>query len=308
VQIETIYSLLITKNGYLIAEQYFNGRNINSSSPVASVTKSFISALIGLALNEEYLIHLDQKMVTFFPEYLAYMNDQRKNDITIRHLIQMRAGYPFDSVQEFFDQMFASGNWLRFLIRDYALENDPGTVWNYSNGSAHILSGIITKATDMSTYEFAMQFLCNPLNIRIIHWPRDPQGYYAGHGDISIKPRGLAKFGQLYLDKGVYNGEKIIPVEWINESFQDYSDSYYGSIDYFRNIKYGYLWWSADVGNYRVQFAWGHGGNYIVIVPEAEIIVVSTADPFIGNFSQNSWVMEKGIMDVIGEFITLINQ
>ncbi len=307
--IRTLYGLLVVKNGYLVAERYFNGRTVYSANVTASVTKSFTSALIGLALREDNLLaSLDQKMLDFFPEYDVPDLDPGKRDVTVRHLLQMRAGYPFDSTDDFFDQLVRSGNWLRFIIRDYDLVHAPGSQNAYSNASAHALAGILAKAVDGSVMDFATQHLFGPLDITVRAWPKDPQGYYAGHGDIRLRPRDLAKLGYLYLNDGVVDGKQIIPAEWVTESFQAYSLSPYGSLDYFRNIRYGYLWWIADVGSHQVYFAWGHGGQYIVIVPDLDMVVVSAADAFVGDFSQDSWEMEKGIMDLIGELVASIDE
>jgi CubicO group peptidase (beta-lactamase class C family) len=307
-EIRTIYALLIVKNGYLVAEQYFNGHSLHSAHVTASVTKSFTSALVGLALENGFLTSLDQKMLDFFPEYDTPRLDPRKRAITLQHLLQMRAGYPFDSHDDFFDQLRSSGNWLRFIVRDYALVSDPGQRCDYSSASVHVLAGILARATGMTALEFANQYLFEPLNVSVRAWPRDPQGYYVGYGDMRLRPRDLAKFGYLYLNGGVIDSQQIIPAAWIAESWQDYSVSSYGSIGYFHNIRYGYLWWIADVGDYQVYFAWGHGGQYIVIAPELDLVVISAADAFVGDFSADSWEMEKGIMDLIGELISSIDQ
>jgi CubicO group peptidase (beta-lactamase class C family) len=329
--IRTIYSLLVVKNGYLVAEEYFNGQSVHSANATASVTKSFMSALIGIALENGLFTSLDQKMLDFFPEYDVPNLDRRKGEITLRHLLQMRAGYPFDSTEDFFDKLLRSGNWMRFIVRDYALVSAPGQRHDYSNASAHLLSGILTRAAGVPTLIFANQYLFEPLGITVRAWPKDPQGYYAGHGDLGLRPRDMAKFGYLYLNEGRLDAVRpgsqravrpgsqravrpgsqhavqIVPAEWVTASFQAYSVSPYGSLGYFRNIRYGYLWWIADVGPYQVYFAWGHGGQYIVLVPELDLIVVSSADAFIGDFSDESWEMEGGIMDLIGEFVSSID-
>jgi len=304
--IKTIYSLLIVKNGYLVAEKYFNGKKVDLPNNVASVTKSYLSALVGIALAEGYLTSLDQKMMEFFPEYASSGLDPEKYEITIRQLLQMRAGYPFDSTDEYYSQLGRSWNYMRFVIEQHPLINPPGSEWNYSSASAHIISGILTKAVGMPLNNFAAKYLYDPLEIKIRNWAKDPQGYYMGGGDMAYISRDMAKFGYLYLNKGAFDDEQVIPSVWIDESLQMYSDTSYKDLGTFKKIQYGYFWWGAEVGKYKVNFAWGHGGQFIVIVPELDMVVVSTADPFLANFSDDSWKMEKSIMDLIGRLISKI--
>ena len=301
--IKTIYSLLIVKNGYLVAEKYFNGKQVDETNNVASVTKSYISALVGIALAEGYIPSLDQKMMDYFPEYASPGLDQEKYKITIRQLLQMRAGYSYDSTTAYYSDLSSSGDYMRFVVVQHPLINPPGSEWNYSSASAHILSGILTKAVGMSLVKFATQYLFDPLDINNRSWERDPQGYYMGGGDMAYTSRDMAKFGYLYLNHGVFGGEQLIPPEWIEESLRAYSSTSYGNLGTFKRIKYGYLWWSADAGKYKINFAWGHGGQFIVIVPKLNMVVVSTADPGLADFSDEVWIREKSIMDLIGRLI-----
>jgi CubicO group peptidase (beta-lactamase class C family) len=301
-KISTIYSLLVVKNGTLVAEQYFHGKRIDRTSNVASVTKSYLSALYGIALSQGYLKNLDQKMMDYFPEYAVPGLDQAKYDITIRQLLQMKAGYPFDSTSEYYSQLGRSGNYMRFVVEQHPLINPPDSAWNYSSASAHILAGILTKAVGMPLDKFAAQYLYDPLNIRIRNWGKDPQGYNMGGAEMSYIPRDMAKFGELYLNHGVYDGKQLIPAEWIEASTRPYSATTYGDLGDFKNIQYGYLWWCAEVGKSKVNFAWGHGGNFIVIVPELDMLVVSTADPT-GGFGDQAWKNEKAVMDLISRLV-----
>lgn len=300
-EIPRIYSLLVVKNGYLVAERYFNGQDVNRANPIASVTKSFTSALVGIALREGYLNGLDQKMLDFFPEYTTAALDPRKHEITLRLMLQMRTGYPFDSTSSFFDQLTGSGNWMRFIIVDHPLETDPGTSWAYSNASAILFSRILTRATGMSVMEFANWYLFEPLGTRIEVWPRDPQGYYVTSGDMHLTPRDMALFGYVYLNQGGVDRQQIVPREWVEESLADYSRTSYGDMGPYRDIRYGYLWWHAEARGRDVYFAWGHGGNFIVIVPTLDMIVVTTADAFIGDFTSASWRTEGAIFFSIAD-------
>jgi CubicO group peptidase (beta-lactamase class C family) len=299
-EIPHMYSMLVVRNRYLVAEQYFDAASRYSARPVASVGKSVIGALVGIALEDGFLVDLDQRMIDFFPEYDMPGLDPRKRDITIRHLLQMRGGYPFDSTNDFFDPLSHSSDWMRFIIVNWQLERTPGTGWDYSSASAHLLSGILTKATGMSLLEFANRFLFGPMGQPIEYWPRDPQGYCVGPGDVHLTPLQLASFGQMILDHGRWRGRQVVPSMWIADTLMDYSSTWYGdSIWPYRDIRYGYLWWHAEVAGHDLYFAWGHGGQFVSIVPALELVVVTTAYNFVGDFTDNSWNTEGAIMRLI---------
>jgi CubicO group peptidase (beta-lactamase class C family) len=299
-EIPRIYSMLVVRHRKLVAEQYFDVPSRHSAMPVASVCKSIVGALVGIALREGYLVNLDQRMIDFFPEYDLPSLDPRKRDITIRHLVQMRAGYPFDSNNAFFTPLNQSGNWIRFVIVDWQLERDPGTAMAYSNGSAHVLAGVLTRATRMSLIDFANLHVFEPMRHRIDHWPLDPQGYCNGMGDVRCTPLELATFGQMALDHGWWRGEQVLPQWWIDESLVRHSSSSYGSSIWpYQNIGYGQLWWHAVVDDHEIFFAWGHGGQFITLVPDLDLVVVTTADNFVGDFTNRSWATEGAIMRLI---------
>lgn len=299
-RIPHIYSMLVVRHGCLVAEEYFGAPTRTTAKPVASVGKSIVGALVGIALDEGYLVNLDQRLLDFFPEYDLPGLDRRKRDITIRHLLQMRAGYPFDSTNEFFDQLTRSHNWMRFIIVDWPLERAPGTGWDYSNASAHLLSGILTRATGMPLLELANRHLFGRISQPIRDWPRDPQGYCFGPGDVYCTPLQLVSFGQIVLDRGYWWGRPILTSAWIEESLEDYSMTWYASTIWpYRDIRYGYLWWHAGVDGRDVYFAWGHGGQFITIVPELDLVVVTTAYNFVGDFTDNSWNTEGAIFEFI---------
>jgi CubicO group peptidase (beta-lactamase class C family) len=300
VRIPHVFSLLVIRNDYLVAERYFNGQNRNRANQIASVGKSFTSALTGLALRDGHLGSLDEKVLSYFPEYVTGGLDPRKHDITIRHLLQMRAGYPYDSTDDYFRQRNQSGNWLRFIIVDHPLVTDPGTRFEYSNASAHLLSGVLTKATGMPLSEYASRALSAPSGIRIAAWGTDPQGYHNGAGDHYVTPRDLARFGSLYLNRGVLDGHQILPGYWVEESLEDHSEAFYSYLEPYGHFECGYMnWRHRRAHGHDVYSTGGHGGQYIVIVPELKMIVVSTAYAFPLDFTQESWRTEGGLFFLI---------
>lgn len=302
-----LYSLLIVKDGCLVAEQYFNGQSVHTAKPAASVTKSYVSALVGIALREDVLSSVDQKMMDFFPELAGQYSDARKDEITIRQMLQMRSGYPWEEFSSLLDELFSSSNWIPHLV-DFPLSSDPGTRFGYSNLTAHMLAVILARASGTSLVSFGQTYLFQPLGVKLVYWPRDASGYCYGSGDIVFTARDLAKFGLLYLNDGLYNGQQIIPADWIAESWKAYSSGIYNNQlgSYFRDIRYGYLWWSARAGQYRFHYAWGHGGQLIVIVQELNMVIVTTADHLPGQFGEAAWRKERAVIDLVGWFLAAL--
>lgn len=269
-----IYSTLIIRNGFIVAEKYYNGFDANNAYHVMSVTKSFTSALIGIAIREGYINNLNQSVLDFFPEYVTPNMDPRKSSITIRHLLTMTAG--FDYYENETVGIYESSNWVKSTI-DLPLKNNPGERFNYNTPASHVLSAIITKVTGMSTFEFAQKFLFKPLNINIRNWMKDPQGYFIGGFGMSFMPRDLARFGFLYLNSGLLDNKQILPSDWVQQSIQIQIGvtSVWGVMN---DIGYGFLWWSGKINNYSVFLALGYGGQIILIFPDLNIIYVATSD------------------------------
>lgn len=271
-----IFSLLVVKNGYLIAERYFHFQDEYDANHVYSVSKSFTSALVGIAFRENYLHSLEQKMLDFFPEYVTPDLDPRKNEITIKHLLTMRAGFAFDESEEDWNQYWSSPNWIRYAI-ELPLRYDPGEVFHYSTPQTNLLSGIITKTSGMSTREFAEKYLFTPLNISIRSWHQDPQGYYTGGHEMYFTPRDMARFGYLYLNNGLIDGIQIVPEEWVKDSIE-YDSRFESDWGPLTERGYGYKWWLGQIHDYDFFHASGMGGQYIVCIPELNMVIVTTMD------------------------------
>jgi CubicO group peptidase (beta-lactamase class C family) len=303
-ELGTLYSLLVVKNGYLIAEDYFNEGSIGGKTLLQSVSKSYVSALVGIALEEGCLSSVDQKMVDFFPEYADQITDPRKKGITIREMLQMRAGYPDEETdQAYLDALY----WGEYppLIEEFPLVCEPGTCFNYSNLTFSWLAILLSRSCEADLRSFAQENLFGPLDTEVGDWLKDREGNYIGSGGIHTTARDAARFGQLYLDGGEYEGTQIISSEWVQNSLQSYSERAkdYGMSLVFKDLGYGYGWWTATVGDHDFSFAWGHGGQLIVLLEELDMVIVTTADPFFGEHSGNSWTHESAIMNMVGKFI-----
>jgi CubicO group peptidase (beta-lactamase class C family) len=193
-ELETIYSLLVIKNGYLVAEKYFNEGSVEQLSRRASVTKSYTSALAGIALDRGYLESVDQKMLDFFPDVIDKITDPRKKQITIRDMLEMRGGYPWEETNPALWDVIWSGEYLS-QIAAIPLSADPGTAFQYSNLTAHWLGIIVARATGMDMMTLGNQYLFGPLGVEPGEdWNRDVDGYYIGGGDILFTARDMARF------------------------------------------------------------------------------------------------------------------
>lgn len=262
-------SLLIARHGTLVAEQYFRGMRANKRVNIKSASKSILSALVGIALEEGALDSLDQPIASFFPEYLGPNADPRKRQITLRNLLTMRAGLESTSFGNY-GAWVTSDNWIRYVLNQPIVQ-PPGDGMIYSTGTSHLVSAILTKATGMSTRAYAVDHLFEPLGVRPPTWQQDPQGYYFGGNNMALTPRALWRFGQLYLDDGRFRGRQILPPDWVRASTGQYV------FETRHGYRYGYFWWTEILGGVRTHFAWGYGGQYVFVIPALDLVVVCTS-------------------------------
>jgi CubicO group peptidase (beta-lactamase class C family) len=303
-KLETIYSLLVFKNGYLVAEDYFHIGSAEQKVNIQSVTKSITSALVGIALDQGCLSSLDQKMMEFFPELANRVTDPRKKQITIRQMLQMRAGYPWEeSTAELFELLYAG--FRPSTLVDVPLVRDPGTDFEYSNLTSHLLGIVVARACETDLKSFAQEHLFSPLGVEAGSWRQDWEGYYLGFAEIHLSVHDMAKFGLMVLNDGEYDGTQILPADWVHDSLQIYSeDAWKFRVGRnWRDNGYGYQWWSVRAGDHRYNLAWGHGGQQIVLLDEFDMVIVVTVDPLYGKHGDEPWKIEKANLNLVADFI-----
>lgn len=303
-QLETVYSVLVFKNGYLIAEGSFNEGSPDQKVNIHSVTKSITSGLVAIALEEGCLSSLDQKMMDFFPEFDERIKDPRKKQITIRQMLQMRAGYPWEESGRELFELLATGFRPSNLV-DVPLARDPGSDFDYSNLTSHLLGLIVARACDTDLQSFAQEHLFTPLDVKPSFWQTDWEGHYLGYSDIHLSAYDLAKYGLMYLGDGQYEGKQIVPADWTHDSRQIYSENAW-KIGVGRNWDdngYGYQWWSIRAGDYRYSLAWGHGGQQIALIDDLDMVLVVTADPLHLQWGDEPWRLEKGNLNLVADFV-----
>jgi CubicO group peptidase (beta-lactamase class C family) len=178
-----------------------------------------------------------------------------------------------------------SRNWVRHALAR-PMFAAPGDSMEYSTGNTHLLSAILTKATGRSTWQFANEVLAKPLGFTLAPWPRDPQGIYFGGNDMLMTPRQLIAFGALYLNNGRAGGQQIIPERWVKQSCEGrarelprWARRPGAALDPTRDRRYGYGWWVSELGGHDTCFAWGYGGQYVFVVPDLDLVIVTTAAP-----------------------------
>lgn len=303
-QLETAYSLLVFKDGYLVAEDYFHIGEPDLQVNIHSVTKSINSALVGLAIEDGCLTSLDQKMIEFFPELEDRITDERKKEITIRQMLQMRAGLPWEETSAEGTEWLFTGFHESDLV-DVPLAYDPGTDSAYSNFTAHLLGIIVARACGPDLKTFAQEHLFSPLGITPGFWQVDWDGNYLGHSDIELSTIDLAKFGLVYLNEGSYDGEQIVPSAWVHESLEVYSKGTWtiGVGGNWGDNGYGYQWWSIQAGDYRYNLAWGHGGQQIALIEPLDMMIVFLADPLHLQHGDEPWNIEKTNLNLVADFV-----
>jgi CubicO group peptidase (beta-lactamase class C family) len=292
-----INGIVVVRNGYIAYEKYFNGYGPDDTHHVASVTKSIVSALIGIAIDAQYIKNADQKVLDFFPEYVPDTADKQKQEITIRHLLTMTAPYSFEDWHEPLDKMCMQPDWVKYTLDMLGQKGTIGA-FKYSTAGAHLLSTIITRSTGKSAREFANERLFKPIGMKEIPdyamksfgfddlfgkdvkgWVKDPNSNSTGGWGLTLNPCDMARFGFLHLNRGIWENNQVISKSWIDESTA------------MNPNKYGYLWWLSEEDGVIAYLAVGDGGNVICCIPKKDL-VVAIASAFTIN-PRDRWTLIK---------------
>jgi CubicO group peptidase (beta-lactamase class C family) len=298
-----VRSVLVIRHGYLVYERYWQGFTASDGHNCASVTKSFVSALVGIALRDRHLKSLDQTVEELLADHLPANADPRLRQASVKQVLAMTSGLASDDSSlggddKIWDRMARSRDWIRHIL-GRRLESNPGERFAYSSATSHLLSAIVADSTGQSTLAFARAELFGPLGIATDHaleltvnhwpltqaeldtfeqatvaWPRDPQGYHLGDGSLKLPARDLAKLGYLYLNGGRWDGTQVVPDDYVRASIQPQSDP--GIVP---GEHYGYQWWINDNYGYHTFRAQGYGGQLIYVIPKLDLVVVTTSDP-----------------------------
>lgn len=286
--IPSLGAFLVWQNHSLVCEKYFNGANDSTAFSIKSVTKSITSALAGIACDKSLLPTLDTKVLDLFPEFRPHhqskdlwygefiaVNDSLRNLLTLRHLLTMQCGFQWDDNNPLIHRPFQTSSDPVRLTLELPFETAPGTEFRYCTPASHLTGTIISKAIRNDLLSFADSFLFKPLDIHPAKWTCDAMGRRSGGSELYMSARDMLKFSLLYLNRGVINGKQILSSKWIAESTSEQV-----KLDYWDVLPnangYGYYWWRRMSNNHQVWVASGYGGQLICIIPDMEMVVVTT--------------------------------
>ena len=268
-----IYCSLVVKDGFIVRECYGEGFTKNTKGNIFSVTKSFVSALIGIAIKKEYL-DLQDVIADYFPAFVSGPQEWFKEDITIENLLTMTSGIFCPANAGFNNRMSQSDDELNMLLRLPVNRKNIGK-FIYSDANYNLLSNILHQATRKTPLEFANEVLFAKLGIGneagdmgSIEWEADVKGVNYGGFGLKLSGRDLAKFGYLYMNQGIWNGQSLVPGEWITLS----TSMKVTTTE--KELYYGYGWWICEVCGLKTYYAIGAGGQYIICTPQLQLIQV----------------------------------
>ena len=278
-QLPRVHALIVALDGQPIMEHVFHGPGLDEPVNIKSASKSIISALVGIAIDEGMIKNANQPILPLLEKRAPHEMDPKVATITVDHLLSMRAGLERTSGLQNYGRWVQSANWVSFaLSREFI--DEPGGEMLYSTGNTHLLSAILTDVSGRSTWDLAHDWLGEPLGMTIPHWARDPQGVYFGGNEMRLSPRDLLRFGEMYRNGGVYGGYQVVPRAWVRASWTLRTIDNLGR-------GYGYGWFIAQAHGLPVYYAWGFGGQMLYVIPSLKLTVVITSDTHTGSAVDN---------------------
>lgn len=293
-----IRSVLVVRRGHLVFEHYGQGVGPSDLERLNSVTKSFTSALVGMALERGRIRSIAQPLSEFFPETLAADVDPTVRRLTIANLLTMTAGLEWDEEARDACRGSKTAPCAKFHTDtddvNYALRRPPihapGTFFSYDSYSSRLLSALVARASGTTTAKFAEANLFRPLGAQRYRWDVDSEGNTLGSTGLYLRSRDLAKFGQLYLNKGAWRGKQLVPAEFVEASTRQHAAGGWPA-----GVGYGYQWWVPGTPeSQRMFFANGFGQQYLLVYPAREMVVVITSNQAIA--SDSRWITQGFII------------
>jgi CubicO group peptidase (beta-lactamase class C family) len=266
-------SLLVARHGRLVLDAYYAPYSANVPHAVNSTTKSIIATLIAMLHEDGVLDSFDHRVLDYFPERDFANVDDKKKAITVQHLLNMTSGLVWDEglgpVRPL-TELRRSRDWVRFIL-DSPMANQPGETFYYNSGNSHLLSALITRLTGRTAEDFARSRLFGPLGIADYVWPRDPMGHSYGGWGLSLKPRDMAKIGYLYLRHGRWDGQQLLPPQWIEAVSQATVNM---NLPADRNLRYSNQFWALP--NKHAFMTSGYQCQVIMVLPDLDVVAVTT--------------------------------
>ncbi|MFC1660974.1 serine hydrolase domain-containing protein [Gemmatimonadota bacterium] len=270
-----MFSLLVQRNGIPVAEEYFHGFTPDSLHDVRSVTKSVISILTGIAVEQGFIAGIDEPVGTYLRPVVDSLPDE-KAAIPIRYFLMMSSGLDWHELDRgsSYSEWWQSDDMIQFVV-DLPMVHAPGERFIYNTGASHLLSVILTEATGMPTLDFALEYLFGPMAVSDASWLQENRGYFTGGMGLRITARAMMKIGQMFLDGGLYEGTRVLPEDWITQSTAPLITT--DNVIPF-GPDYGYLWWVGSGGGRDFYLASGYGGQFILVDPDLDLVLVTQGD------------------------------
>ncbi|MBP2001645.1 CubicO group peptidase (beta-lactamase class C family) [Paenibacillus shirakamiensis] len=291
-----MHSFLVIKDNQLIFERYYNQYHAASLHDLRSATKSFISALIGIAVQRGDLPGLEVPVWDKIQKFAPHREDLLWHRITLRHLLTMTSGLYWQTGpklgERFLHRFEQSRSWMKFILRLPIMEDQLGS-FLYRSVDSHLLSMIITEYTGQSAFSYASDHLFTPLDIQNAAWSASPEGHTMGHIGLRLTSRDMAKFGLLYLNHGIWNKSQILDSKWVHNSFTSYSEDFHGF------GKYGFQWWNSKEDGVPFSYAHGHGGQQIIVIPSYKAVVIFTSESQVRRWKNPRLLLREFILPAL---------
>ncbi len=263
-----LHSIMILRHGYVVCEGWWAPYRKSVPHKLFSLSKSFTSTAVGLAV-QEGIIGLEDSVMSFFPEAAPEIIGENLAAMNIRHLLTMSAGHSKDTLEALYES--GDGNWVRAFLA-LPVENKPGTHFLYNSGATYMLSAIIQKTTGKTLLEYLQPRFFEPLSIEGATWESCPRGINTGGFGLNLRTEDIARLGQLYLQKGLWDGKRILPEAWVEEATKlQIANGANPENEWEQG--YGYQFWRCRHGMYRGDGAFG---QFCVVMPEKEVVIATT--------------------------------
>ena len=280
---QDLHSIMIVQHGNVVAAQWLSQGKEDEPHILNSVSKTFTATAVGLAISEGKL-KLTDKVISFFPDKLPATISENLAAMTVRDLLTMNCGHDVDPSGAV--RKKADADWVQEFLA-YPVEHKPGTFYTYNSVGTYMLSAIVQKVTGEKVVDYLYPRLFRPLGIVNVRWDESPQGINTGGWGLYLKTEDLAKMGQLFLQKGKWNGQQVLPEEWVKEASAYQVPSLPAGMkpEMVKKAKmsaktsdwlqgYGYQMWRCRHNTYRAD---GANGQYILVLPEKDAVIAVTA-------------------------------
>lgn len=268
-RVDAVHSLMLVRHGKVVAEGWWMPYRAGDPHVMYSVTKSFTSTAVGLAAQER-LLSLNDTILSHFPDRSPAKPADRMKEMRIRDLLRMSTGHAKDPSADV--KAVKDGAWVKAFLASH-VEDKPGTHFLYNSAASYVLGAIVQKVSGSTLEEYLRPRLFEPLGLEAPLWGKSPEGVNLGDGGISLRTEDLAKFGLLYLQKGVWNGKRILNEEWV-QAATSLQTSTGGNPDSNWDAGYGYQFWRNKVTGYRADGAFG---QFSFVLPEHDVVLAVTS-------------------------------